>query len=144
MKKMMMLMSAIFLFASCVSNKSVQYVVATNYFHNNNAPMPKSLKITSEAEFNSQFGAAAFMGKDGEPTEIDFRKEFVIAKVLPVTDYETDLRMVGLQETSPHHLQLVYRLKQGKVHQSYSTQPILLIVVDKDYETYEIEERVEH
>lgn len=139
----MMFMSALLIMlASYAGNGNVRYVVARNYFHNNDAPMPKSLKITSAKEFDEQFGAAAFMGKDGEPTKIDFKKSFVIAKVFPVTDQTTTLRMISLKKTSSRHLQMKYQLKQGSEHQSYSTQPILLIVVDKKYKGYDIKESI--
>jgi hypothetical protein len=144
MKRIMMLMSALLvMLASYSGNGNIKYVVARNYFHNNNAPMPKSLKITSVKEFDEQFGAAAFMGKDGEATKIDFKKSFVIAKVLPVTDQITTLRMISLKKTSSRHLQMKYQLKQGSEHQSYSTQPIMIIVVDKKYQCYHISESVE-
>lgn len=73
------------LYASCASGgASVKYAVARNYFVNRNAAIPQDMKIQSRKDFDRCFGMAATMGKDGKPTEIDFEKSFVIAKVMHV------------------------------------------------------------
>ena len=40
-----------------------------------------NVELTTQEDFNRYFGEAAYMGKDGEPTKIDFNEDFVIAKV---------------------------------------------------------------
>lgn len=129
-------MAMIFL-SSCTTIKSVDYTEANNYFHRNDAPLPNSLKITSQEEFNRQFGMAAFMGDKGKPTKIDFQKSFVIIKVLPVTDFQTTLAPVSLKKIRDKQLRLTYTLRQGK-EQSFSTQPIFILVVDNKYKDFEI------
>ena len=99
----------------------------------------KNLKITSQAEFDKQFSAAAFMGEKGKVTKIDFSKEFVIAKVLPVTDKETILKPIRLVENGKDKLQLFYSLKEGK-QQSYFTQPMFILIVGNKYKSYSIQE----
>ena len=131
-----------FAIISCTTEKNaVSYTEARNYFHNNNAPLPGKLKITTEEEFYRHFSPAAFMGKGGEVTPIDFRRSFVIAKVLPVTDRDTELRPMKLAKTGHAELELTYRLKTGE-RQSYSTQPIFILIVDKRYKNYAVKEVV--
>ena len=76
-----------FAIISCTTEKNaVSYTEARNYFHNNNAPLPGKLKITTEEEFYRHFSPAALMGKGGEVTPIDFRRSFVIAKAHEISE----------------------------------------------------------
>lgn len=79
------------------------------------------------------------MGEKGKVTKIDFSKEFVIAKVLPVTDKETILKPIRLVENGKDKLQLFYSLKEGK-QQSYFTQPMFILIVGNKYKSYSIQE----
>ena len=97
MTKLIMLLCTVCLLWGCTcSQKTIQCNVAKNYFFSNNASLPASLKVTNEHEFNHYFGMAAVMGKGGEPTKIDFKKQFVIAKVLPETNISTDIQPLSL------------------------------------------------
>ena len=117
----------------CASSESVSFDVVKNYFFRNDASVPSSPKITSQEQFDGLFGAAAFMGKDGQPTSIDFDKQFVIAIVLPETDIETVLQPVSLTR-SGGTLTFTYAKTEGdKV--SYTMRPILLVAVDKAHES---------
>lgn len=132
-----------FILTSCTtSTNGIEYIEAQNYFHRNDAPLPQGLKITSQDEFEKHFSAATFMGENGKPTDIDFARSFVIAKVLSPTDKKTDLTPIKLIETGKEQLQLVYSLKTGE-QQSYSTQPMFILVVNNKYKSYSIEEVVE-
>lgn len=136
----MMALAAMFMFtlASCASSGDVSYVEARNYFHNNNAPVPANIKITTQSEFDSQFGMATTMGEDGKPTPIDFEKQFVLAKVLPVTDVATEISPVSLKKQDGQ-LQLTYAVKMGE-KMSYSMQPIMILIVDNKYKNLEVKE----
>lgn len=114
----------------------VPYNPVRNYFFNNDAKIPTQPKITTQKAFDRLFGAAAFMGKDGEPTKIDFAKQFVIAVVLPETDTETDIQPVRLTQTLAG-LHFTYRVRRGQKMSSYM-QPLLLVAVDKKYETSQV------
>ena len=52
--------------------EQVSYHEARNYFLNLGQEVAVGQKITNEHDFNRYFGMAAYMGKDGEPTHIDF------------------------------------------------------------------------
>ena len=108
----------------------VPYELAHNYFkRNDNVEDVLPMKITSEEELMRFFGDAAYMGRNGEPTKIDFDKSFVIPVVHPVTDIVTELDPVSLlQEKSA--LTFTYRENLGE-KTTFSMQPILLVIVNR-------------
>lgn len=117
---------------------NVGFTEVRNYFHRNDAPMPSSPLITTQKEFDSQFGAAAFMGKDGQPTRLNFRKQAVVAIVLPVSDKATTISNVSLTSPAKNRLLLSYEVHEG-LSRSYSTQPIRLMAVDKKWGKAQVE-----
>ena len=145
MKRLLIVFSvALMLLSSCITSKRtsntgnpVAFVEARNYFHIGDETKPIIKKITSQTEFEKQFGEAAYMGKGGQPTHIDFKKSFVVAYILPVTNLKTDLRPISLTEVGNKELLLTYDLKQG-AKQSYSTQPFFILIVNRKYEGYKI------
>ena len=116
--------------------ENVPFEVAKNYFLKNNQEIPTSPKITTAEAFNQLFGMAAFMGKNGMPTTIDFDKQFVLAIVLPVTDVATEI-IPQKVEVKGKRLFYSYEVKTGK-QQSFSIQPVCIIILDKQYENHEI------
>ncbi len=139
MKKLiLMALCGAMLFCSCKSGSgsatgsSVNYTVAKNYFFKNNAEIPANPKISSADEFQSLFGMAAVMGKDGAPTAIDFSKQFVLAVVLPVTDIYTEVQPVDVK-AQDGELVYEYSVKTGE-KMSYSMRPMALIVLDREYD----------
>ena len=74
----------------------VPFKQAQNYFFRNDASAPEDAKITDQATFESYFGMAAVMGRNGLPTSIDWNKEFVIALVLPEATVETKIEPKSL------------------------------------------------
>ena len=99
MKKLLLAFAAtMLLLSSCGTSKMgveksniVSYTEARNYFHIGNETKPIIKKITSQETLIKEFGEAAFMGKGGEPTKIDFNKNFAIAYILPQTKSEDRL-----------------------------------------------------
>ena len=110
----------------------VPFDVVRNYFFRNDASIPKEAMIADQASFDRLFGPAAFMGKDGEPTKIDFGRQFVLAVVRPVTDVSTELKPVSLAKEGG---ELIFTYKEilGE-KQTWSMQPMLLVVVDREYD----------
>ena len=110
----------------------VAFEVAKNYFFKNDQVIPEYPKITTEEEFTKLFGMATTMGKDGKPTAIDFTKQFVLAIVLPETDFATEINPVKVEEKGDSLL-YTYEVKTGE-KQSFSIQPVSIIILDKQYE----------
>ena len=95
--------------------------MAKNYFFKNDQVIPEYPKITTEEEFNKLFGMATTMGENGKPTAIDFTKQFVLAIVLPETDFATEINPVKVEEKGDSLL-YTYEVKTGE-KQSFSIQP---------------------
>ena len=117
-------------------NSEVAFEVAKNYFFKNDQVIPEYPKIVSEEEFNKLFGMATTMGEDGKPTGIDFTKQFVLAIVLPETDFATEINPVKVEEKGDSLL-YSYEVKTGE-KQSFRIQPVSIIVLDKNYENKRI------
>lgn len=117
-------------------SSGITFEVAKNYFFKNGQDIPANPKITTAEEFDKLFGMAAVMGKDGQPTEIDFTKKFVLAIVLPVTDIATEITPVKVEEKGDT-LFYTYDVKTGE-KQSFSIQPMSIIILDKQYENKEV------
>ena len=147
MKKVLLAIAVLLGLVACTANKAtsaeksvvsseVPFTVAEHYFFNKGQDIPVNPKITSEELFKQLFGMATVMGENGKPTEIDFSKQFVLAVVLPVTDINTEITPVKVEEkgdTLFYH----YDVKTGE-KQSFSIQPLSIIILDKKYENKEI------
>ena len=127
---------------SCsVSKDAVSFNEVKNYFYRNDAPRGEQLlKLTTQVEFDRYFGAAAFMGKDGQPTLIDFKKDFVIAKVLPETNLDTEIKDIKLTKSSDGHLTFGYSTTNKKP-QSYTIRPTAQITVSREYLNVKLENK---
>ena len=143
MKKILLAFTMLLAMAACTNkpvtivenseeNSDVAFEVAKNYFFKNDQVIPEYPKITTEEEFNKFFGMATTMGKDGKPTAIDFTKQFVLAIVLPVTDIATEINPVKVEEKGDSLL-YTYDVKTGE-KQSFTIQPVSIIILDKQYE----------
>lgn len=119
--------------AACGQKKDVPFEVAHNYFVRNDVTEPIPAKIASQDEFERYFGMAAFMGKKGQPTPIDFEIQFVIAVVLPETSHSTELRAESLSDDG-QKLTFTYHVDVADKENTWTQVPVLLIVVDRQYE----------
>ena len=132
MKRFLILLAAGLSFFCCQTETAIPFSVARNYFVRSDADVPENVRITDQATFEGVFGMAAFMGRDGQPTSIDWDREFVIAVVKPVTDVETVMEPLSLIKKGGS-LVLSYSLVSG-LDMSYTIRPFFIIVVDKQWE----------
>lgn len=146
MKKLALLVLPVFMaIASCSTplkgykSAQVSFTDGKNYFSVDDINAEKLLVITTQEEFEKHFNPAATMGKDGEPTQIDFNKSFVIGKILPVTNRPTDIKPLRLEVKDGKTLVLTSKKKVGK-ETNYSMRPTYFIIVNKQYADYKIEE----
>lgn len=112
---------------------TVPYTVADRYFVRNDVTGLPPTTIVSAEEFEKYFGMAAVMGTNGSPTKIDFNKSFVICVALEPTDIDTNLSVISLTDTNSNKLVLRYAIKRGD-KMSYTSQPLLLLIVGKKHE----------
>lgn len=137
MKRIVIALACALMYACAATTKDIAFTEAHNYFCRNDRSLPRMQKITSEAQLLDNFGQAAFMGKDGEVTQVDFNKDFVIALTEPVTQTETSIMPEKLSETAEGKLQLDVKVNRGK-KLSYSMQPCYLMIVPKKYADMDI------
>lgn len=140
MKRLPTLLAALLIMNACNPSTMVPFKEIKNYFVRNDAPIASTqIVINSQEQFDSIFGPAAFMGKDGEPTPIDFSKETVVAIVEPTTDIATELEALSLTKTPGlpgTGNALVFRYKSSKgERQSFTIRPTLIISVDNEHLT---------
>lgn len=127
-------------FLNAQTLNQVPYKIAKHYYVKNTIKTDqlKQYKITSKKEFDKVFGAAAVMGKDGIPTKIDFKKEFVIGVVGAETSTATELIPESLLAISKLKAvgksTLVFQLKQklGQTN-SFTVMPNIIAVVNRKY-----------
>ena len=113
----------------------IEATVARNYFVNNtfsDSEDKEEYIITTKQKFNTVFSPAAFMGKDGEVTEIDFKKQFVLCVVLNATDIHKDLQLIEVKSDNDGGIVCNYRLVMGR-KQSYMSRQCLIVVLDRKY-----------
>ncbi|WP_300600310.1 hypothetical protein [Niabella sp.] len=112
---------------------AIPFTRAAHYFVRNDFKEDRlqDHRITNKADFDSIFGAAATMGKDGLPTPIDFTKQDAIALIDSVSDYAVSFENAALQKDGDY-LALSYDEIKGP-KQSFTTRPFLLLVIDKKY-----------
>lgn len=127
--------------SSCSTGKDIiQFTALQNYFYKNDAPEgDQLLKLTTQEEFNHHFGESAFMGKNGEPTKIDFSKDFVVAKVLSESNKSPEIINISLKKNGTGELILGYEVKE-KSPQSFTTRPTVQLAVSREYLNAEIKE----
>lgn len=99
-------------------------------------------KITNQKDFDSYFGTAAVMGENGNPTDINFSTQYVISLTRPETDIETRLVPKSLETNQKGEIVLCYQEIQGQ-KRTYTTKPLLLIIVDKKYDGNVVLSKVE-
>ena len=133
MKRFFLLLASVIALASCKGPSDVPFTELDRYYFKNGRDIPGNPKIDSAEAFSELFGVAAIMGEAGQPTPIDWSKEFVIAVVNPVTDQATELTPESL---SLENGELVFTYKETVGEsQSWTMQPILLVKVDRKYGT---------
>ena len=108
----------------------------TSYDYRNQEEMVEAIKADPEFELPVAMTDVEMWTNytDDVLYELDKRvREFVIAVVNPVTDHTTELQAESLRQENGT-LVFTYRKIVGG-QQTWSMQPVLLIKVDKEYET---------
>ena len=132
MKRILLVLACVAALIACAGPKDVPYTELDHYFFKNGQDVPDNPKIDTEEAFATLFGMATTMGDSGRPTPVDFGKEFVIAVVNPVTEYETELEPETLRMENGG-LVFTYDETVGE-RQSWTMRPILLVKVSREYE----------
>ena len=134
-KQLSILLAATLCLAGCEHDghsDGVPYKLAEHYFLRNDVNARKvPVQIKTQAEFDRCFGMATVMG--GQPTVIDFDRQFVIDIVLPETNHSTTIHPGSLTDAGDT-LQLEYRVSVAPEEDTWTSVPVSLLIVDKRYE----------
>ncbi len=114
-------------------SEKVPYTVADHYFLKNDVTGEVPSKLSNRADFEKYFGMAAVMGVNGLPSPIDFDNQYVIAVTLPQTNTNTEISPVSLTRGKDHKVVFKYKVELGD-DMSYSINPILVIIVNKEFD----------
>lgn len=107
----------------------IPYTTLENYFVRNDVDCSKQqrLIINSKADFEKYFGMAATMG--GRPTEVNWKKQFVVALIMPETKRATSVEPVNVK-VQDDVLVFSYHVKKGD-RISHSMVPFTAVAIDK-------------
>ncbi|SEO18465.1 hypothetical protein SAMN05216436_1443 [bacterium A37T11] len=135
MKKIVLLTIIAGCLAACQNKiEEVPYTLANHYFVKNNVAKVDHPKIADEKTFHEVFGAAAVMGDGGNPTPIDFNKQYAVAIVLDETDVATAIEDISVHKnTGSGQVEVNYKVKTGE-KQSFTTRPTAILIINKAHE----------
>ena len=117
----------------------IGYMELQNYFVLNTVDHKKPLRlvIDDQATFDRYFGAAAVMGRNGQPTRVNFGKQFVLAVVLPETNRATVV-IPGEISQIDNTVVFNYIVRKGE-KQSHKVVPFAAVAIDKPESTAQFE-----
>ncbi len=121
--------------------KAVPYIIGANYYNATDNKQAVTLVITTQEQMDNYLREAAVMGHNGEPTKVDFNKNFVIARLLSETNRATTITPISLSDIGCSTLLFTYKETMGKEQRSYTIKPFCFIVVDKKYITCKLQEK---
>lgn len=109
----------------------INYTELANYYVLNNVDVSKTqrLVINSQQTFEAYFGEAAVMGRNGQPTMVNFKTQYVLAVVLPETDRQTEV-IPGEVVLNGNTIVMNYRVNKG-AKTTYRMVPFAAIAIDK-------------
>ena len=105
------------------------YEVLDNYYVRNDIDCTslQRLIIDNERDFNEYFGAAALMG--GMPTDINWKRQYVIAVLLPQTNRPTMVTPMEVKQNG-NSVIFKYRVNRGN-KSSYTLVPFAAIALNR-------------
>lgn len=121
---------------SNMSEEIISFTELKNYFVKNNYP-DKDLhyiKATSQSEFDTYFGCATTMSKEGKPTPIDFKSNYVIAVIAKSSNIPTQLDVKNIIQKENALSVVVFLSQDNQKKNSYTSRVAKLVMVDKKYQ----------
>lgn len=117
----------------------LNYTELLNYYVKSGVVSKKIQRVVfdNETHFQQYFGEAAVMGRNGQPTPVNFKTQYVVAIILPVTDKDTQVIPAEISQVE-NTVIVNYRVKKGK-KLGYNTIPFTAVAIDKPEVDSEIE-----
>ena len=117
----------------------INYTELNNYYVRSGVVSKKIQRVVfdNETEFQQYFSEAAVMGRNGQPTPVNFKTQYVLAIILPVTDKDTQVIPAEISQVD-NTVIVNYRVKKGK-KLGYNIIPYTAVAIDKPEVASEIE-----
>lgn len=109
--------------------KDIPYVALDNYYVRNDVDCSKQQRLVfdNERDFNAVFGQAAVMGS--LPTDINWKKQYVVALILPETNRTTNVMIKQVKQSSGNVI-FKYQLNRG-LKTGYRQVPFAAIALNR-------------
>ncbi|MBO7609059.1 MAG: hypothetical protein J6S96_02500 [Muribaculaceae bacterium] len=149
MKRLAYILAVIVATAICVQCNSlkkieakaypINYTELNNYYVRSGVVSKKIQRVVfdNETEFQQYFSEAAVMGRNDQPTPVNFKTQYVLAIILPVTDKDTQVIPAEISQVD-NTVIVNYRVKKGK-KLGYNIIPYTAVAIDKPEVDLEIE-----
>ena len=117
--------------------KSVPFTPLEHYYVRNDVDCSQiqRLILDNKEDFEAYFGAGAVMG--GMPTDINWKRQFVIAILLPATRKATMVTPLEVKQ-SPGNVILYYQVNTGR-KTSYTLVPFTAVALDRSVEPQQLQ-----
>ena len=108
----------------------IPYTTLENFFVRNDVDCSEKQQLIfyNKQDFEGYFGMAATMG--GQPTEINWEKQYVVALVLPETNRATSIEPVNVKVGDKQYLVFSYKVNKGE-KMSYKMVPFTAVAIEK-------------
>lgn len=110
----------------------IPFSEAKRYFVNNTYKEIGVNKITTQEEFNAIFSPAPVMGKDGEPTAIDFSNSYVLT-IIEAESNKTPEIIVNALKQEGNGILLDYSIVE-KEETTFTVKPALILIIDNKFQ----------
>jgi len=109
----------------------IYYTQLDNYYVRNDVQSNRLTKLIfdTRGDFERYFGEAAVMGDNGQPTAVNWGKQYVIAVILPETSRSTTVTPVEVKQNG-NSVILYYHVEKGE-RGSYNMVPFTAVALDK-------------
>ena len=91
-----------------------------------------TVKITNQKFFDTLFGAATIMGKNGKPTPIDFNSNYIIAIIDKTSNRAKELSVKSITQLKNELTIVMFSSEISKY--TYVSRPIKLLIVPNAYQ----------
>ena len=117
--------------------KSVPFTVLEHYYVRNDVDCSQiqRLILDNKEDFEAYFGEGAVMG--GMPTDINWKRQFVVAILLPATRKATMVTPLEVKQ-SPGNVILYYQVNTGR-KTSYTLVPFTAVAIDRSVEPQQLQ-----
>ncbi len=108
----------------------IPFTQLRNYHVRNDVDCSKlqRLILGNQADFDKVFGKAAYMG--GLPTEVNWKKQYVLALIWPETNRETTITPIDVRQDDDKVV-LCYHVEQAQKTMSHKMVTFTAVAIDK-------------